>query len=64
VQAHFTDQSTGETVNVAAHVHTVSEYVNGGIEAGFSLRSLGESIEEGAPVDSPPRLISLLFDHG
>ena len=64
VQAHFTDPSTGETVKVAAHSHSVSEFVNGGIEAGFSLRAIGESIEEGAPPDALPRLISLLFDLG
>jgi len=62
VQAHFTDASTGETINVTAHVHTVSEYVNGGIEAGFTLRALGEWTEDGVEPDAPPRLISLLFD--
>jgi ubiquinone/menaquinone biosynthesis C-methylase UbiE len=61
-QANFTDPRTGERVEVTAHVHTVSEYVNGGIEAGLELRSLGEWIEEGAPSDTPPRLISLLFE--
>jgi ubiquinone/menaquinone biosynthesis C-methylase UbiE len=62
VQAHFTDANTGETVNVTAHVHTVSEYVNGGIESGFKLQSLGEWSEEEALADAPPRLISLLFE--
>ena len=61
-QAHFTDPRTGETVKLTAHVHTVSEYVMSGIDAGFHLRSLGEWTEEGAPPDSPPRLISCLFD--
>jgi malonyl-CoA O-methyltransferase len=61
-QAHFTDESTGETVNVTAHVHTVSEFVNGGIEAGFTLRELREWTEEQAVAEAPPRLISLLFD--
>lgn len=63
-QAHFTDPNTGETVLVTAHVHTVSEYVTGGIEAGFHLLALGESTEEGAEADAPPRLISLLFERG
>ena len=63
-QAHFTDPRTGEVVQVAAHVHTVSEYVSGGIEAGFLLRALGEWTEEESPPDAPPRLISLLFDRG
>ena len=61
VQANFTDPATGEQVKVAAHVHTVSEYVMGGIEAGFALQSLGEWTEEGAAPDAPPRLISCLF---
>lgn len=60
-QAHFTDPATGETVQLTAHVHTVNEYVNGGIEAGFELRSLGEWTEDEALPDAPPRLISLLF---
>ncbi len=62
VQAHFVDSNTGETVKVTAHVHTASEYVNGGIEAGFQLRAFGEWTEEDAAADAPPRLISLLFD--
>lgn len=61
-QAQFVDQRSGETVKVTAHVHTVAEYVNGGIEAGFALRALGEWSEETAPVDAPPRLISFLFE--
>lgn len=61
-QAQFTDPDTGEQVHVTAHVHTVSEYVNGGIEAGFEVRNLSEWIEDGAPVNTPPRLISLLFE--
>ena len=64
VQAHFTDPDSGETVNVTAHVQTVSEYVNGGITAGFHLRELGEWREATAASDAPPRLISVLFDRG
>lgn len=60
-QAHFTDPNTGETVHLTAHVHTVSEYVNGAIEAGFELRSVGEWTEDEAPPDATPRLISLLL---
>ena len=61
-QANFVDPDTGEAVQVAAHVHTVSEYVMGGIEAGFSLVSLGEWTEDDAPANTPPRLISCLFE--
>lgn len=61
-QAQFTDPRTGEQVQVTAHVHTVSEYVNGGIEAGLELRALGEWIEDEAPDGAAPRLISLFFE--
>lgn len=61
-QAHFTDASTGATVHVIAHVHTVSEYVNGGIAGGFTLSALGEWTEDGAGPDVRPRLLSVLFD--
>jgi ubiquinone/menaquinone biosynthesis C-methylase UbiE len=61
-QAQFTDQTTGERVCVSAHAHTVSEYVNGAIEAGLQLRALGEWTEDGAAASTPPRLISLLFE--
>lgn len=61
-QAHFTDLATGETVHVAAHVHTMSEYVNAGIAAGLRLRHLGEWLEEGAPDGALPRLVSVLFE--
>lgn len=60
-QAHFTDARTGETIHVTAHVHSVSEYVNAGLEASFLLRAIGEHLEAGAPADAPPRLISVLF---
>ena len=63
-QAQFTDPRTGERVQVTAHVHTVSEYVNGGVEAGLELRALGEWIEDDAPENAPPRLFSLLFRRG
>jgi malonyl-CoA O-methyltransferase len=61
-QARFTDPRTGETVRVAAHLHTVADYVNRGIAAGLALRHLGEWLEPGAPRDDPPRLLSVLFE--
>lgn len=61
-QAEFRDPGTGATVRVPAHPHTVSEYLNGGLNAGLVARHLGEWKEAGAPRDAPPRLISLLFD--
>lgn len=61
-RAQFKDPRTGETVVLTAHVHTIGEYVNGAIRAGFSVREIGEALEDDAPPESPPRLISLLFD--
>jgi len=63
-QAQFTDPKTGETVMVTAHVHSISEYVNGAIRAGFVVRELGEALEDDAPAGSPPRLITMMFDVG
>jgi ubiquinone/menaquinone biosynthesis C-methylase UbiE len=63
-QAHFVDVETNEIVPVTAFQHTVSEYVNGALDAGFTLRALGEWLEEGAPAEAPPRLLSLLFERG
>ena len=63
-QAQFTDPKTGETVMVTAHVHSISEYVNGAIRAGFVMREMDEALEGDAPPDSPPRLIAMLFDLG
>ena len=61
-QAHFEDEETNETVPVTAYRHSVSEYVNGGMAAGFTLRALGEHVEDSAPPESPPRLLSVLFE--
>ena len=61
-QAQFVDPSSGETVKVTAHNHTIAEYVNGGVEAGFLVRALNEWTEDTAQPDAPPRLMSLLFE--
>ena len=63
-QAHFVDVETNETVPVTAFQHTVSEYVTGALDAGFTLHALGEWLEDGAPQEAPPRLLSLLFARG
>ena len=63
-QAHFVDPKSGEKVFVDVHVHTVSEFVNCGLEAGFRLVSLGEWVEEDAQAGAAPRLLSLLFESG
>lgn len=61
-QAQFKDPSTGETVLVTAHVHTISEYANCAIRAGFVLKEVNEALEDSAAPDAPPRLLSMLFD--
>ena len=60
-QAHFIDTATGATTHVPAFQHTVSEYVNGGIAAGLTLRAVGEWLEDDAAPGVPPRLLSVLF---
>lgn len=61
-QAHFTDAGTGELVHVTAYVHTVSEYVNGGVAAGLRLERMTESLEKNAPPGALPRLLSVVFE--
>ena len=61
-QAHFTHESSGDVTLVPAFKHSVSEFVNAGLAAGLQLRALGEITEEGAPIDEPPRLLTLLFE--
>ncbi|MEO7997072.1 MAG: methyltransferase domain-containing protein [Gemmatimonadaceae bacterium] len=60
-QAHFTEQSSGETVQVSAYVHSVGDYVNAGINQHFQLAEIGEWLEEDAAAGAFPRLLSLLF---
>lgn len=63
-QAHFTDDSSGETVYAPAYIHSVSEYVNAGIAAGLALRRIDEWADEPRVDDADravPRLVSLRF---
>ena len=39
-QTHVEDETTGETVVIDAFTHSVSEFVNTGVEAGFSVQQL------------------------
>jgi malonyl-CoA O-methyltransferase len=63
-QAHFEDAETNQVVPVTAYQHSVSEYVNGALAAGFVLRALGEHLEESAAPHAAPRLLSMLFEKG
>jgi ubiquinone/menaquinone biosynthesis C-methylase UbiE len=60
-QAQFRDEATGEMQLIRAYRHATSEYVNAGIAAGLLVVRMGEWIEEGAPGDAPPRLLSVHF---
>lgn len=61
-QARFTHESSGEVTLVPAFRHSVGEFVNAGLETGLQLRALGEITDERAPIDAPPRLLTLLFE--
>jgi len=61
-QARFTHEHSGETTLVPAFQHSVSEFINAGLAAGLQLRALGEHLEDGAPGDAPPRLLTLRFE--
>jgi len=60
-QAEFTHPQTGELERVTAFLHDVSDYVNGGMQAGFELVHLGEWRDAGAGGGDPPRLLSVRF---
>ena len=60
-QAQFNNTRTGERQRVTAFLHDVSDYVNAGLSSGFELQHLGEWRDAGAPANSQPRLLSLLF---
>jgi ubiquinone/menaquinone biosynthesis C-methylase UbiE len=59
-QAHFDDRSTGETIYVQAYTHSVSEYLNGGIDAELTAERVGEWRSD-ADAGGPPRLFSAQF---
>ena len=61
-QARFTHEQSGEMTFVPAYRHSVSEFINAGIASGLQLRAMGERIEDRAPADVPPRLLTLLFE--
>lgn len=62
-QAQFTDEKSGDRLKVEAYVHDVSEYVNGGIEAGLKLVRVGEWWDDlDRSTGAPPRLLSVLFN--
>lgn len=62
-QAQFTDPRSGDRLKVEAYAHDVSEYVNGGTDAGLRLVRLGEWWDDvDRTAGAPPRLLSVLFN--
>jgi malonyl-CoA O-methyltransferase len=57
-QATFEHEGSGEQVTIDAFTHLVSEFVNEGLDAGFSVRRMGEWH---GPHDDVPWLLSILF---
>jgi ubiquinone/menaquinone biosynthesis C-methylase UbiE len=57
-QARYQEADSGSEVRVPAFVHTVAEFVNGAISAGFVVERLDEWQTE---VDTVPRLLTLLL---
>lgn len=61
-QARFVDPESGRETLVEAYVHSVSEFLNSGIAAGFSVERVDEWADETPASDrSLPRLFSVLF---
>lgn len=61
-QAQFTAPGGEESVRVPAYVHEVSEYVNGGIAAGFHVVRLGEWRDDRDRLEAASaRLLSVLY---
>lgn len=59
-QAKYTDADTGEEQRVPAFQHTVAEFVNAGLSAGFTLQHMGEWPD--AVGEAGPRLLTLRFE--
>lgn len=57
-QANFTD-SQGRRVDVPAHHHDVSDYVNGALKAGLAVARLDEWRDDDGNTSEAPRLLTL-----
>jgi malonyl-CoA O-methyltransferase len=58
-QAQFSDAETGERILVAAFVHTVEEFMEAATTAQLVVERMEPHVEDGAPADSPPRLLAI-----
>jgi ubiquinone/menaquinone biosynthesis C-methylase UbiE len=60
-QAHFVEESSGDTVPIIAFVHSVSDYINPALASSFSLAHIGEWSDADAAPGTLPRLFSVQF---
>ncbi|PSQ86503.1 MAG: hypothetical protein BRD42_04820 [Bacteroidetes bacterium QS_3_64_15] len=60
-QTHVEDETTGETVVIDAFTHSVSEFVNTGVEARFAVQQMREWWPDR---DKTPRLLTVRFGAG
>jgi ubiquinone/menaquinone biosynthesis C-methylase UbiE len=60
-QAQFSNPQNGERELVPAFLHTVSDFVNGGLSSGLELQRLDEWRDPDAAANTIPRLLSLLL---
>jgi malonyl-CoA O-methyltransferase len=60
--AKFQNPRTGETVQVSAHLHDISDFLRGGLKAGLKLVGADDWRDQGAVSTDPPRLFSALWE--
>jgi ubiquinone/menaquinone biosynthesis C-methylase UbiE len=60
-RAEFVNAATGQLEQVTAFVHSVWEYLNAGLESGFSLLRMDEWRDTGSEENDLPRLFSVLL---
>jgi ubiquinone/menaquinone biosynthesis C-methylase UbiE len=59
-QAQFRESGSDSAIFVPAFMHSVSEFVNGGVDAGFEVVHIDETRnEKDAAAQAPPRLFTL-----
>ncbi|MGV3710722.1 MAG: class I SAM-dependent methyltransferase [Gemmatimonas sp.] len=60
-QAHFVEESSGDTVPIIAFVHSVSDYINPALASSLTLSHIGEWSDADAAPGALPRLFSVQF---
>lgn len=62
VKAQFTDPATGMLAQVPAFRHDVSDFVNGGLDAGLRVARMDEWRYSEDEAAAPPKLLSVAFE--